>query len=314
MPRYRRVTIEDRCQIQAYIEIGMSQAWIARQTGFNKSTVTREIFRNSWSGKYLAKRAEQMARRRFLRCRRKRLLKGSLQIFVNDLIAQGWSPDQISGRLRRERKLSICHETIYRYIRRNHIYRPFYESGLRRFRKKGMGRIRQRKLRQKHYLSIRERSSLIESRQRFGDWERDTMYAQRKKVLVCVERRSRFVKIARVQEPMSVHLIKQTKELLISTRAPVLSLTNDNGPEFMDADHFSIPVYYCDPRKPCQRGTVENTIGLIRQYIRRTADLDQITDQTIEGIENLLNHRPRKCLNYKTPYEVLFNKKVALLS
>lgn len=142
------------------------------------------------------------------------------------------------------------------------------------------------------------------------------MYAlNRKMVLVCAERKSRLVKIAAVKHPASLNVTNQTEELLkaASYRKPK-TITNDNGGELLDGFAFKIPVYYCAPRKPQQRGTVENSIGLLRQYMPRGTDLSSITVEEIQSIESALNHRPRKCLDWRTPYEVFFGKSVALAS
>lgn len=313
MPRYRRMTFEDRCQIRALLEIQASKTEIAQRLGFHKSTITREIKRNSEQQIYKAKLANDLARYRFTRCRRKKLLQGLFLKKVIQKITEGWSPEQISGRYAEENFARISHETIYRFIRLNHHLKPEFEQGLRKYKKRGASRIRTKKLRELQNLSIRFRPPIINNRERLGDWERDTMHAQKKKVIVCIERRSRFIKIARVQEPYCIHLTNQTKQLLRSTNAPVLSITNDNGTEFFDSNQFDVPVYYCDPRSPQQRGTVENSIGLLRQYIPRKTELDNVTDADLQLYEDRLNHRPRKILGYKTPFEILYGKNVALV-
>src|SRR5437868_6729595 len=231
MPRYRRVTFEDRCQIRAMLEIQASKAEIARRLGFHKSTITRELKRNVEGVQYRAKLATDLAKFRFRRCRRRRLLQGELREKVLQKITEGWSPEQISGRYTNEKVGKISHETIYRFIRSNHFAKPAYERGLSKYKRSGASRIRAKKLREINNLSINQRPAIINNRKRFDDWERDTMHAQRKRIIVCVERRSRFIKLARVQEPYCVYLTNQTKYLLSSTNAPVLSITNDNGSE-----------------------------------------------------------------------------------
>ena len=152
-------------------------------------------------------------------------------------------------------------------------------------------------------------------RTRVGHWERDTMEAKdRRTIIVCLERKSRFITIEKVKQPYSKYLTHQTQEMFRKIKAKVLSITNDNGNEFMDGYKFDVPVYYCDPSSPHQKGSVENAIGLIRQYIPRKTDLKRLSQKDLKAIQDKLNHRPRKCLAFKTPYEVMYGKTVALVS
>ena len=102
--------------------------------------------------------------------------------------------------------------------------------------------------------------------------------------------------------------------MIRSLGKPIKTITNDNGPEFRGEQNHGVPVYYCDPRKPQQRGTVENTIGILRKRLTLKTDLSKMTKNGLKEIENAFNLRPRKCLGYKTPYEVFFNTKVALVT
>jgi IS30 family transposase len=260
---------------------------------------------------YQASYAQQKATQRFARCRRKPRITGALYQFVIEKLEASWSPEQISGRLARERKVSVSHETIYRFTRKNRVYRRY----LRFAGKRGAGRYKQRKRRAQWVKSIHQRPKAAQNRSRFGHWERDGMYAANKKqLLVCVERKSRFTKIGCMLQTNSAFVGQLTEELLKKTRRKVLSITNDNGSEFRKAMKWDVPVYYCDPFKPQQRGTVENTIGVIRRFVTRKTDLEELGEQGIAQIENMLNHRPRKVLDYRTPYEVFYEKKVALVS
>jgi IS30 family transposase len=161
--------------------------------------------------------------------------------------------------------------------------------------------------------SIEQRPVESNKRLRLGDWERDCMYGARgERLLVCVDRKSRLTKITKVVGRTVRDITKLTNKLLQETKRKIHTITNDNGPEFRHPDGAIAPVYYCHPRRPQERGTVENTIGLIRQYIKRTTDLTLLTNQDIKHVEEVLNFRPRKCLDYKTPYEVFYGKSVAL--
>lgn len=312
MASYRRVAYEDRCQIRAFLQVGESIKAIARKLKFDKSTVYREVARNAESQKkYRAGLAQKRADKRRYFCCRPFLISDELEGQVLSQLFCDWSPDQISRRLAQEEVGSVSHQTIYNYIARNgRSLWPY----LRRFNRRGASRIRMTVHKREGKVSIDERPVACENRKRIGDWERDCMYgANQKRLLVCVDRKSRLSKITKLTGSRVIDVTRLTNKLLKQTNRKVHTITNDNGPEFRRPDGSIAPVYYCYPRRPQQRGTVENTIGLIRQYIKRRHDLDLFTDQDIKRIEDLLNSRPRKCLDYKTPYEVFYQKTVALV-
>ena len=280
--------------------------------GCHKSTVYREIKRNSVNT-YDPNVAEKLATERFKACRKKKIIQGDIEKLILEKIKLDWSPEEISGRCLDENKLKVSPETIYKFIRTK---KPQdFKAHLRRYKKSGAGRTKSRKYKPEWMKSIHDRPSEANHRQAYGHWERDTMYAKDRKLLVvCLERKSRLIKLEKVIEPFSLNLTNQTKDLLASTGKEVRSITNDNGSEFKDGWLFNVPVYYCDPHSPQQRGSVENAIGLIRQYIKRTTDLNALTPENIKEIEDRINLRPRKILDYKTPYEVFYGKTVALVS
>lgn len=304
---YRRVTCADRCHIYASLQVKIPIPEIALKLGFHKSSIYREIQRNSGKS-YEAVVAECSAKTRYEKCRKAYKLSGKMKKLVYRKLRRRWSPQEISGRLLEEQGAKISHECIYQHIRRDpERFKPY----LRRFRKRGMGRIAQRRIgRNKHLLKITARPKIVEARRRFGDWERDVMLVhKRRAILVCVERKSRFVRLIKAPALKSELVNCLTKKLI----GKALTLTNDRGPEFVKPLP-GVPTYYCDPQAPFQRGTIENTIGLLRQYIKPTRELDSITTTELKRVERELNKRPRRCLNYKTPYEVFFNKTVALAS
>ena len=310
MAAYRRVTYADRCQIQAFLQVKLSVDEISQKLKFHRSTIFREISRNRYLSIYEAQRAEKRKVKRFSRCRRPRMLLGESQIQVEAQLISGLSPQQISRRFALEQVMQISHQTIYNHVRRNS---EWLKPTLRRFNRRGGSRVRMAAHRTEGKISIDDRPDACNRRLRFGDWERDSMYvAKRRQILVCVDRKSRFTKIRRSISQKVSDVTRLTNQLLKETRRKVYSITNDNGPEFRKPDGLIAPVFYCHPRKPQQRGTVENTIGLLRQYIKRTTDINTLTDEDLEAIENSLNLRPRKCLDYKTPYEVFYGKTVAL--
>lgn len=310
MGLYRRVTYEDRCQIRAFLQVKTSVRRIAGKLGLNKSSIYREISRNKIGENYGVRSAHELAMRRRESCRRKLLIQEELEGQVLAQLFFGLSPEQISARLRLEKIAKVSHQTIYNYIEKDkQALRPY----LRRYNRRGASRLRMKAHKSTNKLSIDNRPKIADQRKRIGDWERDSMYAANgKTLLVCIDRKSRLIKLASVKDKKVKAINRLTARLLQSTQKPVHTITNDNGPEFRYNHGIKTPVYYCYPRKPQQRGSVENAIGLIRQYIKRKTNLDNFTAKDIQAIENCLNFRPRKCLDYKTPFEVFYKRTVAL--
>lgn len=312
MQRYRRVTYEVRCQIYACLKTKISIKEIAKLTGHHKSTIYREIRRNNGLNNYTPLSAQQLTRGRLKNCRKRRVFsKDHAKLIVEKYLALGWSPEQISGRLRKENILSVSKQTIYNEIKKT---LPEWKINLRRNGKgRGRGRWYRRKVYPVWMRSIHDRPKKVLKRKELGHWERDGMFGKnRRQVVVFLERKSRFIKIAKVEHPYCLTITSLMKKMVEEMPGKVLSLTNDHGNEFLDAEHFKIPVYYCDPHSPHQKGSIENAIGLLRQYIPKQTDLEQINPEQLKSFEDKLNFRPRKCLDYKTPYEVLYGKSVAL--
>lgn len=311
MPKYHRLTLDERYRIEAELRAGRSNREIAALTDRNQSTIWREVTRNSRYGKltYSASAAESKAldRRRF--CCRKPVLNEQLRKLVEEKLSL-WSPAQIAGRWNIEGFAKISHETIYRFARKHNPCR----IKLRMYNRRGAGRMRQRRRQKPEWMRfISSRPKSVLNRRMFGHWERDTMFAaKRERVLVLVERKSRYAKLARLRARDSACVTATTKKLIENSPVPVHTMTNDNGSEFSDGFQYKFPVYYCDPGKPQQRGTVENTIGLLRKYIGRTTHLNQLSDRQLNQIEGAINLRPRKCLGFKTPYEVFHKQRIAL--
>ena len=310
MHTYRRVNYQDRCQILAFLQAKVSVSEIAQSLGFNKSTIYREILRNGSRINYKPKEAEVRYRHRFRRCKRPYLIQDDKEGIVLYLLFSDLSPEQISGRLKHEKNFRISHQSIYNYIYRQYRFLTPY---LRRYNRRGASRVRMKAHKSTNKLAIDSRPQIANNRARIGDWERDSMYgAKGNQLLVCADRKSRFIKIGRITERKVEAVNLLTKNILSSTKKPIHTITNDNGPEFRYSKGLVAPVYYCHPRKPQQRGTVENAIGLIRQYIKRKTNLSALSDEDLQAVENCLNFRPRKCLDYKTPYEVFYGTNVAL--
>lgn len=310
MKKYSRVSYAVRCQIGAFLQAKVSVPEIAKRTGHHKSTIYREIKRNSratfYGGFYNCNNAQLFAAKRYKKCRRKTIIRGRVEKIVQSALKEGWSPEQVAGRLRREKVVRISHESIYRYTR-NHAQ---WARCLRFHGRRGYGRYRQKMARPAWMISIKERPQIVNERKRIGDWERDTMYVKdRKTILVLTDRKTRYTKLAPLYNHHSKEVAMKTKELIKATGKKAFTVTNDNGGEFRWDGQIGLKVYFCEAHKPQQRGTVENTIGTLRRYVKRNTELESVN---IERLEKIINLKPRKVLNYLTPYEVYFNKKVAL--
>lgn len=318
MKRYRHLTQRERFIIQDLRDLGKNFTEIAKEVGVHRTTISREIERNSnQKGGYRALGAHEkskLMRPSPLDVQRK--ISGSLQELIEEKLESGWSPEQISGRLKLEGSFSISHESIYRWI---YSVSPGHRVCLRvrgRRRRRGLKK-RRRGLGGTPRKQISERSKIANSRTKIGHWERDLVEGKRSgpSLLVAVDRYSRYTKIEKVYSHSSAEVNEATLRIL---KNEAKTVTNDNGVEFGNAEalekKLNAPIYYCTPYTSWQRGTVENTNGLIRQFYPKHFDFWKTNDSEIKDIELSLNHRPRKVLNYKTPFEVHFQQKKKLIN
>ena len=336
MKTYRQLSQDERYQIQAALRKRESVSEIASALGRSPSTIYREIARNHdplygcdvarWpntplSQKYNASRAQgRTVKRRVAKGARQRKIQGELQTLVETKLRLSWSPEQISARLRDELNIAISHETIYKHILRDCKRLGFYRYCLRyggykhhRFKKsKKAERTRARK------HPIENRPAEANHRTELGHWERDSLLGKRGGacLLTLEDRKSRYVRLVYVPA-CEVDLVADATSAALRDM-PLKTITNDNGVEFQRdeqlQDRLGVPIYYCNPESPWERGSVENTNGLIRQYFPKGYDFDGLPDWATAAVEHTLNHRPRKCLGYKTPYEILHNTTTHLMT
>jgi len=320
MNGYTHLTQEERYQIYALKKAGHNQIDIAAILGRSPATISRELGRNQGQRGYRPKQAHQMAQARAQTSRTRRRITGRQWQAVADLVRQDWSPEQIADRADFEDTLAISHESIYQFVytdkaqggdlwchlRCQKPYRKRYASGRER-----RGRIPGR-------VGIEHRPAAAERRDRIGHWEADTVHGRRRQgaVLSLVERCSRMTRLAKMLRATAKAVRAGAHRRLRPIAHAVETITADNGREF--AAHRDIATdldanfYFADPYASWQRGTNENTNGLIRQYLPKSRDLSTLTGPEIRKIENRLNHRPRKCLGFLTPYEVFNNTRIQL--
>jgi len=323
---YQQLTLDERYQLQALRTQGFRQVDIARVLRRHPSTISRELRRNARldSGtRYTAASAQATARsRRIEKGRQSRKIQGKLQELVERKLRLSWSPEQIAGRLRIEQGISLSHETIYQHVLRDSRQRGFLRYCLRfggykhhRFKKSHMAeRTRLRK------QSLENRCVAANERTELGHWERDCVLGQRggAAMLTLVDRRSRYTRIRRVEKVDTEHVARATIEALASQSRPVKTITNDNGVEFQRDEslqkRLGVPIYFTEPSSPWQRGSIENLNGLVRQYVRKGTNMNELPLWTTSALEDTLNFRPRKTLGFLTPHEVHYREQLALTS
>lgn len=326
---YRQLTLDERYQIQALRKQKMCAASIARQLGRHRSTVIRELRRNSvqsqeFADRYIALMAQQaFVQRRKEKARKQRRIRAELQELVEQKIRLTWSPQQVSGRLWLERGIRLSHETIYQHIIRDSIEHNGTLRYCLRFGGYKQHRLRKSKhgavsLKRKHHID--ERPAAANERVELGHWERDCIVGVSggAALLVLVDRRARFSRIRRIARLNSDQVADATVDALRDHSAVTKTLTNDNGQEFGRDEQLQhrlgIPIYFCDPSSPWQRGSVENMNGLARQFVRKGSSIDEVHPHLPQALEDTLNHRPRKTLGYRTPHEIFFNTETELMS
>ncbi len=317
---YTHLTREERYQIGALRATGATIRRIAGVLDRSPSTISREIRRNCGLRGYRPGQADRLARTRSRSCRVRRRITHKDWVLLEELIRRDWSPEQISGRLRREKQLWVSPELIYQ-----HIYADKAEGGslwthlrCQQKRRKRYGSGRERRGCLPDRVGIDQRPAEVDSRSRIGHWEGDTIIgkAHRGAAVTLVERASRFLRLSKLPRKTAKATRRAISRRLRPFADQINSLTLDNGKEFAQhrqiAQSLGSAVYFADPYASWQRGTNENTNGLIRQYLPKSRDLTTLTSAEVRRIEARLNHRPRKCLNYRTPAEVLYGKEEKL--
>lgn len=324
-PRPRRrsrlaLSLAEREEISRAVAQGRSLRWIAADLGRAPSTVCREIKRNGGTACYRASKADQGAWDRSRRPKSCKLAQNRiLARLVADKLQEAWSPEQIAGWLKhtypKDENYQVSHETIYRtlFIQARGALKKEFLQHLRRTR--GMRRSRHHTQKTPDHgqildtVSIRERPAAVEDRAVPGHWEGDLLFgSQRSQIATLVERKTRYVMLVKVAskdtETVINALIKHAHKL---PRELYKSLTWDRGKEMADHKRFTlatdVKVYFCDPQNPWQRGSNENTNGLLRQYFPKGTDVSVHSQTKLNAIARQLNERPRKTLNYETPAE-----------
>ncbi len=324
MRQYRHLTRRQRYIIEELLGLEKSYSFIARELAVHRATISREVRRNSSRRHgYHAKGAQAFAMGRKphpVEYRRK--ISGAVEEAVTEKLSLGWSPEQISGRLKLENKASVSHETIYRFVymdRRcgGRLFKCLRLHNRRRIRGGKQNRL-WKKIENRKF--IEQRPETADLRAEFGHWERDLVQGMRNSgsLLTIVDRKSRYTLLERVKTRFSDEVSLATERAFQNRpEVPKLTLTNDNGCEFGEfhklEEKLRIPIYFTHPYCSWERGTNENTNGLLRQFFPKRSDFREIKPEDVEYVQDLLNSRPRKTFDYRTPSEVLFSKQTKLI-
>ena len=333
MPKGLEITLCEREKIEVYLRMKKRKSWIAERLNRDYSIIKREIKRNSGAVlPYIAKKAQYYAERRRKKTNKRKLEKWQnekLKEFVEELLNDGWSPEEISGRLKKHppeeiagcKDRTVSYESIYNWIyegegRFGGLYKKLRRKQIKR--KKQFARKQRIKTIIKERVPITQRPEIVNERRRIGDWETDSVIFSGKSILsVQHERKTRLCRIHKCENKSAIVSEEALRNSIESLpRNFWLTITRDNGSENVLHSETKIPSYFCDPYASWQKGGVENLNGLIREYFPKKSNLDRVEEEYIHEIQEKLNNRARKALNYLTPNEViaLESKKGALNS
>lgn len=315
--RYHQITLADRIAISVLRKEGHSTADIARRTGFHRSTIWRELKRNSciYDGAYRYSKAQERTNGR--RQRSRKGLRHSPEQYrrVNELLALKYSPEQVSGDLKRWGEFAISHETIYRHVWRDkyadgtlylHLRQSPKERRKRRNSQDSRGILPNKRM-------IGARPAEVETRATLGHWEIDTVMgsgAGSDCVVTLVERKSGYLLLGKLKRRTTKELNQRVIKLMRQHGLAFKTITADNGTEFHSYEDVErktgVKFYFAHPYHSWERGTNENTNGLLRQYLPKGQSMATLTQQQCNAIAQQLNTRPRKRHNYRTPEECIY--------
>ena len=294
-----------------------SKAEMAEILGCDRSTIYRELNRNSGGRGYRPRQAQNKADERRLACRREpKMNDPQLKKQVTRALKKKWSPDQIAGWLRQESPRDaggrVSHQTIYDWLAAEAPeLRVHLRRGRRRSQRETRGRI-------PNCVGIEGRPKAVDAKQRYGDWEGDTVVSpgRRSGVVTMVERKSQYLRVRRTASLKSLPTMRAACRGLANLPTGLRrTMTLDNGKEFAQhqvlTDRLDVDVYFAQPYASWQRGLNENTNGLLRQFFPKGTDFARISHRQVARAEKLINERPRKSLGYKTPSEIFHKKRAA---
>jgi len=316
--RIKQLTQKERYHIWASLKRGMSQKSIAESIGVHPSTICREIQRNKDTDteEYHYAFAETKSQRRKQSKAKYTVFTSKIKTYIKAKLKEDWSPEQIAGRMMIDIGLCICHETIYRYIyynksRGGRLYKHLrhknkkYHNRSNKYQRRGIIIDR---------ISIDNRPKIVEKKNRIGDFEIDTVIGLNHvgALVTVVDRKSKYTIIQKVSSKRASEVTKALITMLHPLKNITKTITSDNGKEFayhkQVSEALDTDFFFAHPYSSWERGLNEHTNGLIRQYLPKKTNFTQVSKEEITTIQDKLNHRPRKILNYRTPFEVFFRE------
>jgi IS30 family transposase len=315
------LTLEQRCQISALNKRGVLQQDIAHDIGVSKSTISRELKRHkNKDGTYNYKVAQMRSRQnKAINRTNPQKLTYELRTKIYKLLKANWSPDQLTGRLRFECKIDISCHAIYKFIAKDKkqggkLYHYLRHKG-KKYRDYNPKKASKSLI--PNRVDISQRPNEVEKKAEIGHWEGDTIVGKGKRsgLITLTERHSKLTRVIKVTNFKAENVADKICDLLADCQEKVLSITFDNGLEFASHARITeriphVKIYFAKPYRSWQRGLNEHTNGLIREYYPKGTDFNAVSDVKIRVLQNKLNLRPRKVLNYKAPEEVFFRIKL----
>ena len=311
MKNYTQLSEENRFEIYGLKKTPLSLREIAQEIGKSPSTISRELRRNEGNRGYRPKQAQEKAIDRRKHAKKFRKMNAELIEKIEAMLFQDWSPEQISGVLAKD-GINISTERIYQHVWANKkaggkLFMHLRHGHKTRKRKRGS---KDKRGQIKNKVSIHDRPEIVDQKGRIGDWEIDLVVGRNHKgfLVTVVERVSKFTLASYVEHKDSFSILRAVVKLLNPLKAVVHTITSDNGKEF--ADHQLIAkilealFYFADPYSAWQRGLNENTNGLIRQYFPKKSCFVSIEQEQLDVVQKKLNNRPRKTLNFESPFQV----------
>jgi len=315
MRTYKQLTQEQRYYIFQLNKKDFTQAEIAKEVGVDKSTISRELKRNTGQRGYSPKQAQRKTtERRKFASKAIKMTADMIELIDKKLSKQQWSPEQISGWLLEEKAIAISHERIYQHIWDNKrqggdLYQYLRCQG-KKYQKRGSNGKRSRG-QIINRVSIDKRPKIVDDKRRVGDWEIDTVIGKGHSgaLVTIVERKTLYTLVAKVNGKRADWVTQATIQLLEPFKDRLHSITADNGKEFAYHEQVSkvldTAFYFANPYSSWERGANENTNGLIRQYFPKKTDFKAVTDEEVYSVMEKLNNRPRKTLGFRTPFQAM---------
>lgn len=335
MKKYKQLTLGQRYQIESLLQAGLTQTAIANQLGVHRSTISRELRRNTpkrgrTAFSYIGEHAQSKTQKRHSNKSKKTYLTEDLKKRIASLMRfEKWSPELISKRLIKNEEPCVSHETIYKWIwqskhsnhRDHRQYKSLHKHLRHHGRRQKRGNVKDNRGAINARVDISERPEIVEQRNRIGDIEVDLMMGANHKsaLLVMTDRATLVTMIEKVKSKSADEINdKMIKRLTKFNSCWIKTITYDNGKEFAKhyqiSDLLKVKTFFTRPYTSQDKGTVENRIGVLRRFFPKKTDLRKISNQRIKEVERLLNYRPIRKFNYNNPIEELKNKCVALIN